>query len=211
MLIFINADQAYQHWISHHHPGFVLDGRHGVVPRDFVLHRATCSAVKLPPDHRVHCTTAGRFKACSLEVDELQSWALEQTCKVAIDCEQCQPSAHAANDSPPPIHITKLAAQVLDYILESAAIHLDNEPLPYRLTIGDVAACFAKTPGQLAASLSQLAAGGWIEVAGKSPKNAAFGIRQAVFPTVAALKTLPAFHETSDGELANELNKLKVR
>lgn len=176
-----------------------------------MLHRATCPTVKLSHDHRVHCTTAGRFKACSLDVDELQSWALEQTGKVAIDCEQCQPSKKSADDSPPPIHITKLAAQVLDYILESAAIHLDNEPLPYRLTVGDVAACFAKTPGQLAATLSQLTEGGWIEVAGKSPKNAAFGIRQAVFPTVATLRTLPAFHETSDVELAHELNKLKER
>lgn len=79
------------------------------------------------------------------------------------------------------------------------------------MTVGDVAACFAKTPGQLAASLSQLTEGGWIEVVGKSPKNATCGIGQGVFPTVAALRTLPAYYEKSDVELANELDKLKIQ
>jgi hypothetical protein len=80
-----------------------------------------------------------------------------------------------------------------------------------RMTVGDVAACFAKTPGQLAASLSQLTEGGWIEVVGKSPKNATCGIGQGVFPTVAALRTLPAYYEKSDVELASELDKLKIQ
>lgn len=96
----------------------------------------------------------------------------------------------------PAWHLGELAAEIIEYVLESATIHLETEYLPYRLNIGDIAACFAKTPGQLAAAFQQLTGEGWLEIVGPL-KSAHPKPQQTVFPTPAAMRTFAAYRETS--------------
>lgn len=208
MLIFIQDDSAYHHWVTHHRRGFVIDGRRQSGWRELVLHRASCPHVRTRPDRRTHWTTAGKFKACAHTGEELQAWATEETGAGAALCEACQPLSDDSTVEHSSEQLTKLAAEILDYALEAATIHLENEYPPYRLRVGDVAACFAKTPGQLAAAFQQLTGAGWLEIVG-SRQNAHPKPQQKVFPTAAALRTLAAYREIDDTELQAELNKLR--
>lgn len=209
MLVFIADDSAYHHWVTHHRRGFVIDGRRQSGWGQLVLHRASCPHVRTRPDRRTHWTTAGKFKACAHTRDELQVWAIEETGTAAALCAECQPLSDVATIEHSPEQLTKLAAEILDYVLESATIHLENEYPPYRLRVGDIAACFAKTPGQLAAAFQQLTCAGWLEIVGPL-KSAHPKPQQKVLPTTAALRTLAAYRETSDTELLTELHKLRV-
>lgn len=89
-----------------------------------------------------------------------------------------------------------------------AIIHLENEHPPYRLCGGDIAACFAKTPGQISAAMQQLVNDGLVMLHGKSAKEIPFGPNVLVFPTPMGLRTLEAFWGHSDAELHAELQKL---
>lgn len=206
MQIFIQDDRAYRHWVTHHRQGFVVDGRRRSGWRDLVLHRATCPHVRSRVDRRTHWTTAGKFKACALNPQELQLWAEEDTGEDAAICEECQPlvgpdaGAHA-------IALTRLAADVFDYILESATIHLENTDPPYRLCVADIAACFQKTPGQLSAALEQLTVEGLVEIERRC--GHALGSRHKVFPTTSGLRTLSSYQDCDSSILESELAKLR--
>lgn len=104
-----------------------------------------------------------------------------------------------------PSRLSRLGRDILDYVLDAAVIHLEHAQPPYHLTIGDIAACFAKTPGQLVDALHRLSVAGLIMTIGSDRTMA----RQIVSPTTAALRTLPAFAEASDAELQAELAKLQ--
>jgi hypothetical protein len=205
MQIFIQDDRAFQHWVTHHRRGFVVDGRRRPNWHDMVLHRATCPLVRSRVDRRTHWTTHGKFKACAMELDELSVWAEEETGREPALCEQCQPlgKTEGEGEAAP---LTRLAAEVFDYILESATIHLEHDYPPYRLCVADIAACFNKTPGQLAGALEQLTSQGlvWLE----PRKGHSLDSRQKVFPTAAGLHTLPVFHDTDSSFLESEIAKL---
>lgn len=205
MQIFLQDDRAYQHWVTHHRRGFVVDGRRRSGWRDLVLHRATCPQVRTRVDRRTHWTTAGKFKACAHSYQELQIWAEEETGEEAAVCGECQPLRELEPESHV-AELTKLAADVLDYVLESATIHLENEYPPYRLSVADIAACFAKTPGQLAHALVQLSDGGLLSIE-KGPGHG-LNSQPRVFPTAAALRTLPAFEGSTASMLEAEITKL---
>jgi hypothetical protein len=206
MQIFIQDDRAYQHWVTHHRQGFVIDGRRRSGWRDLVLHRATCPHVRSRVDRRTHWTTAGKFKACALNPQELQLWAEEDTGEHAGLCSECRPLVEAKAEEHA-ISLTRLAADVFDYILESAAIHLENDYPPYRLCVADIAACFNKTPGQLASALEQLTAEGLVEVERRF--GHALDSRQKVYPTIEGLRTLSFYQDCDSSGLATELAKLR--
>lgn len=207
MQIFIEDDRAYQNWVTRHRRGFVVDGRRRSGWRDLVLHRATCPHIRSRADRRTHWTTAGKFKACALNPQELQLWAEEETGEDAGVCGECQP----LHDPDPRDHssaLTHLAAEIFDYILESAAIHLESDYPPYRLCVADIGACFDKTPGQLAAALEQLTTAGLVEIERRAGQ--ALDSRQKVFPTVAGLRTLPSYQDADASALQTELAKLRL-
>jgi hypothetical protein len=208
MQIFIEDDEAYQHWVTHHRRGFVIAGSRRPRWHELVLHRATCPHVRSRADRRTHWTTAGKFKACAVDGRQLQAWATEETGTSAQLCADCHPLDEVVDGAHSPDRLTKLASEVLDYVLESAAIHFENSYPPYKLCVGDIAACFAKTPGQLAAALQQLKGGGWL-VVDRMSHDGHWKHQQKVFPTVAALRTLAAFRESSDSDLSAELVKLR--
>jgi hypothetical protein len=208
MQIFVDDDEAYLHWVTHHRRGFVIDGSRRPRWHAMVLHRTTCPHVRTRADRRTHWTTAGKFRACADDWWQLQAWATEESGAGAQLCDGCQPLNEVADVEHSPEKLTKLAAEVLDYVLESATIHLENVYPPYKLCVGDIAACFAKTPGQLAAALQQLNDGGWLDVDRKS-HDGHWKPRQKIFPTVAALQTLTAYRDSSDSDLRAELAKLR--
>ena len=89
-------------------------------------------------------------------------------------------------------------------------IHLEHEFPPYRLTIGDIAACFAKTPGQLRPAINRLIDEGLLMPVGQGRLSTLRLPQRIVLPTMQALRTLEAFRDESDAAIQSELKKLNV-
>jgi hypothetical protein len=210
MIVFIDENRAYIYWVTHHRQGFVLDGRRKPKISHLVLHRADCSSVKSAPSKQAHWTTAGNLKACSLNRDELQNWAVEETTAAAELCAACKPGDDTLPADPGEVHLTKLGNEMLEYILEATLIHLEHEHPPYRLTVSDIAACFAKTPGQVSHVLHQLLDAGFITVPGRQGASSPIPPKRIVLPTIQALRTLEAFQSETDNALQQELGKLHM-
>lgn len=207
MIIFLDEDRAYLSWVAHHRAGFVLDGRRKPRLGHLTMHRACCAAIKSAPSRQFQWTTGAKLKACSLDRTELVGWAADQT-NQPNSCQDCQPFNDAVSSAAHGSAPSKLGREVLDYVLDAAVIHLEHEHPPYRLTIGDIAACFAKTPGQLRPALSRLIDDGFLVVAGKSTPAKLLSPQRIVLPTMQALRTLEAFQADSDATLQAELSKL---
>jgi hypothetical protein len=107
-----------------------------------------------------------------------------------------------------PAHLSKLASDVVEYVLEAALIHLEVEQPPYRLTVSDIAACFGKTPGQISPVLHQLLDGGFLIVKGQKSIVGTISLKQVVLPTGTAMRKLEAFRAASDSAIECELAKL---
>jgi hypothetical protein len=208
MIIFLNDDRAYLHWVTHHRRGFVLDGRSKPKVGRLVVHRATCAEVKSAASKRIHWTTGAKFKACSLDRSELQTWAENETEASVQHCPICRPDRDQLTAEESSVHLSKLAREIMDYVLDAALIHMEQEHPPYRLTVGDIAACFAKTPGQISAALHQLLDDGLVTATGKMSPGGAIPAKRLVLPAVGALRTLDAFRNESDAFLQAELQKL---
>ena len=206
MIIFLNEDRAYLSWVAHHRAGFVLDGRRKPQLGHLTMHRACCLAIKSAPSRRFQWTTRAKLKACSLDRAELVAWAADEGMQPA-SCGDCQPF----NDALAPTargFPSKLGREILDYVLDAAVIHMEHEHPPYRLTIGDIAACFAKTPGQLRPAITRLMDDGFLAAPGKSTPASLHSQQRIVLPTMQALRTLEAFQADSDATLQAELDKL---
>jgi len=208
MILFFNEDRAYLSWVAHHRQGFVLDGRRKPKLSQLVLHRATCPAIKSAPSRRFHWTAGAKLKACALDREQLAAWVAEKTAAPLAQCAACRPDSDEAVTLG--IHPSRLGREILDYVLDAAVIHLEHEYPPYRLTVGDIAACFAKTPGQLAAAIRRLVDEGLVACDGPVRGTGEFLSRRIILPTVAAMRTLPAFQDDSEANLAVELAKLQA-
>jgi hypothetical protein len=213
MIVFLNEDRAYRRWVTHHRVGFLLDGRRQPPVSRLTLHRADCQEMKARAEKRGrHWTTGRRLKACSMDRNELEAWSIDESGAAPLACSTCHPMEERAAR---PAHLSRLGREVLEYILEAALIHMEHEHPPYRLTIGDIAACFAKTPAQLAPLLHDLNDQGMIVMPELSQprlrKNASTATaRRVVYPSIAALRTLEAFGDEPESALERELAKLRV-
>ena len=154
MIIFLNDDKPYLHWVTHHRRGYVLEGTGRQRPKSMVLHRATCSAVKSAAGSRIHLTTGSKWKACAMNPQELLAWATDWQ-QDAVPCESCRALDSSATE-PEEIHLSKLGREILDYVCEAAVIHFEDDSPPYRLTVDDIANCFGTTPGHLSPALRPL-------------------------------------------------------
>ena len=206
MIIFLNDDRAYLSWIAHHRRGYVIDGRRKPKLGHLLLHKATCGEIKSAPSRRTHWTTGAKLKACCLDRLELETWADEETGGALAHCQNCQPTSEQLATEP--VHLTRLARDVLDYVLDAALIHMEHEYPPYRLTVSDIAACFGKTHGQISPVLRHLIDGGFVSVVGKFSNDSPIPLKHIVLPTAAALRTLEAFRDETDAALQVELGKL---
>jgi hypothetical protein len=102
-----------------------------------------------------------------------------------------------------------LSADILDYVLEAALIHMEHSSPPYRLTLADIATCFQKTPAQIWPFLCRLIEADFVSVLGYDGHSSRIPIRQLVLPTTIALRTLEAFQNEADAALQCELSKLQ--
>jgi hypothetical protein len=208
MLIIINDDGVYVAWLSRHRHGFVVDCKRKPTRNHLVLHRATCSIIK--PHKRARLTSGAHIKACSLDAQELQSWALEQTGGNLVPCQECRPDAEE-----PLVHehhgkhaLTRLGREVLSYVLDLAVLYLDGEERHYQPRVEGIAAYLGKSTAQIAPVLQRLIEEGYLDC-DPPATNARLAPRAIVYPTGRALRTIPAFGAMSDTDVAAELNSLK--
>jgi hypothetical protein len=175
-----------------------------------VLHRATCSEVKAATGRRTHHTTGKHVKACAVDAEELRSWARNQAGAEVTCCPICRPhedpEPHAEDAGVEP-HLTRLTREILSFVLEVAVIHLDDAARPYHLTVADVARCFEKTAGQLSRPLLQLWEQGYLDLGDRVVPGHLLEPKRLVYPTAAALRTLPAF-AAADADAEKEVRKL---
>lgn len=207
MIIYLNDDKPYVHWITHHRQGFVLVGQRKPKWRHLTLHRATCAEVRPVSGKRTHLTTGARFKACALDAGELSQWCQENSLGEPAVCQTCAP---LDSETAPPCedHVTKFGRDILDYVLEAAAIHFDEDCPPYRLSVDDIATCLGKTAAQTAQALRGLLNQELISVRGRNGRNCKITARTIVYPTIRAIRQLDAFRDASDDVIWQELAKL---
>ncbi len=215
MVIILNDDPVYLSWIRRHRNGFVLATRHKPTKRNTTLHRATCDEIRKSKSNRTHWTTGGRVKACSASCDELIDWSNEQIGSEPEACGTCDPRGNASNGAMTlPLDasnqsLTKLERDIVDAVVESAVIHLDNE-LEFRMTVCDVADYLSKTPRQISPALRKLVATQMLEVDPNSGNTASFHATTRIIPTCSALCTVPAFAALATDELQSEIDTLRV-
>ncbi len=76
------------------------------------------------------------------------------------------------------------------------------------MTVGDIAECLDKTPGQVAPALIRLAEDGYLRL-GKEPEGGtSLPVDCGVVPTSDALRMLPAFEQMSKQKVEAELEGL---
>ncbi len=207
MILFLDEDRAYLNWVTHHRRGFVLDCHRKPTKRHLMLHRTTCPDIKHSATKATHWTTGQHMKACSLDAEELKTWAREQTQIDATECPGCM-VAHESHPTDHPLHLTKLGQEILSFVLEIAALNLDDDTGTYWLSVGMVAKCLDKTPAQLSPALHRLVDDGMLTTTERIRAGEPLSVTCRLFPTVPALKTIPAFQERSDEEIEIELRTL---
>lgn len=209
MVIYIDEERAYYHWITHHRQGFVLAGRHRPGWSQLVLHRATCSEVKSAKTRRTNWTTGSRFKACAVQRETLLQWVETDLRRSCRHCPECKPEVDGEAVKHDRTRLTRLSADILEYILEAAVIHFDEETPPYHLTVAMIAACMSKSAAQVSPALRRLLDDGYVELDGRIPVGKSFRPRSVVYPAALALQTLPEYADQTDVQLAAELAKLR--
>jgi hypothetical protein len=209
VVIFLNEEAAYFSWIAHHRNGFVLDWLRKPTKKQPVVHRARCSAIKRAKTKRTHWTTGRHMKACSLDIEELVAWAKKEAGAEPAYCEQCAPTNESVSFvGPHDRHLTKLGKEIVDYVVEIALIHLDQADSEYALSVGDVAKCVDKTPGQITPGLLRLVEDGYLRLQGDVIAGTTLPVDYGVYPTEDALRTLPAFKKMSKRKIKAELDIL---
>jgi hypothetical protein len=209
VIFLLDEDRVYLSWLAHHRNGFVLDWLRKPTKKTPMIHRAACAEIKTAKTKNTHWTTGRHVKVCSLDRDELVSWAKDESDGNPDDCELCKPADDtAAVTSASDRHLTKLGEEIIDYIVEAAVIHLDRQDSGYELTVGDVAQCLDKTPGQIPPALHRLAEDGYVRLNRAAEIGTSLPDRCEVFPTADAMRLLPAFEKMSQRQVQAELENL---
>ena len=192
MLIIINEDPVYVNWLSRHRQGYVVDSKRKPTKNHLILHRATCSVIK--PHKRARLTSGAHIKACSVDVEELTTWALEQTGGGLVACAACQPDAEesATCEHQEKHSLTRLGRDILSYVLDLAVMYLDGEERYYHPKVQDIAVYLAKSPGQIMPAVQRLIAEGYLDYEPPATKGAP-STAWIIYPTASALRTIPAF------------------
>jgi hypothetical protein len=172
-----------------------------------MLHRTTCPDVKHSATKATHWTTGHHMKACSLDAEELKTWAREQTQTEPAECPGCM-VAQESHSTDHPLHLTKLGHEILSFVLEIAALHLDDNTGSYWLSVGMVGKCLDKTPAQLSPAIQRLVDDGMLTTTETAKPGEHLSMTGRLFPTIGALKTLSAFQDCSDQQLRLELSRL---
>jgi hypothetical protein len=214
MVIFLDEERAYLSWIGHHREGFVIEAQRRPTRKRPVLHRAACDEIRSSGSRHSHWTTGRRLKACGLDRSELIAWSEREYTHSLVECTLCRPCAEQpvtllarAGDARP---LTRLGREIVDFVVESAVIQLDRGGAEYNLTLGELAAALHKSPGQLTSTMLRLIEDGYLRVEGKPALGKPFPTNCSVYPTQAALRTLPFFAEQSKRAIDKELKRLSA-
>jgi hypothetical protein len=112
VIIFIQDDEAYLHWIDQNPSGFVVNAYRRPTPAYLVLHRAICPHVSTAV--RTNWTTTQYIKICSADLDELQLWAKRdvggEVRVCGFCCKDLKPSA-PLHFAPEPTPVTPAAGE----------------------------------------------------------------------------------------------------
>jgi hypothetical protein len=210
VIIYLADDRAYLSWVAHHRHGFVLDWRRQPTRKLPIIHRANCPSIYSAKPTRKQWTTAHRLKACSLTIGELIDWATEESPSGYEYCPECAPQVQRLSRVDAPTRrLTRLGKEIVEYILEMTVIHLDRRDAGYRVTVGDLAQCFSKTPRQLFPILLRMSDAGYVQVEAPTTNNRLHLGDSCVLPTPNALRMLPAFAKVPESQLTEELSRLK--
>ena len=204
MILFLDEDRAYLNWVTHHRQGFVLDCQRNPTKSHLVIHRATCPAIKHADSKRSHWTTGKHMKGCSLVLEQLTMWAKGQTEHEPTFCPDCSPQ----NEVDVETHLTRLDRNILDYVLDIASAHVEDDDHTYSLNVAMISRCFDKSEGQLMAALHRLTDNGLLVIRGVAKPGCPPSLRSAVFPTIKALRTISAYSDLDDHQLEASLAKL---
>jgi hypothetical protein len=207
VIIYRNEDRAYFSWVSRQHRGFVLDALRKPTRKRPVIHRADCAEVKKRSSRATHWTTGRRLKACSLSPEELTSWAEEEYGSKPVYCPECGGGEEPAQETNSPAsvhHLTKLDREVLDCVLESAVMHLDNGDEDYDLTLADLAERLGRSPARISGPVLRLIEHKLLE----SEESDREPSRRRIYPTAAGLRSLSTFEAAPPAALAEELERL---
>lgn len=208
MIVFINEEGAYHSWLARHHQGFVVDALRRPTRKQPLLHRAACADLKTRSNSKQHSTTGRRVKACAEESAALIDWATAEYDRSPQTCEVCRPLEAMPIDSAPARKLSKLGREVMDYVVEVALIHLDQGNA-LRLSVGEIAAYLGKSPLRIAPAVLQLVQSGLLRLGQELNLDKPFPTRAAIYPTAAALKSLPAYGHWSDSRIEADLRRLR--
>lgn len=204
MILFLDEDRAYLNWVTHHRQGFVLDCLRHLTKSHLFVHRATCPAIKHAESKRSHWTTGKHMKGCSLVLEQLITWAKDQTDHEPTFCPDCSPQSGEERET----HLTRLDRNILDYVLDIASAHIEDDDSGYSLNIAMIARCFDKSEGQLMAALNRLSDEGLLIIQGALKPGMSPSPRSSVVPTIKALRTISAYRDVDDKQLEASLAKL---
>ena len=207
MILFLDDDAQCRNWLVHHHQGYALEGMRNRKSTRLILHRANCTELKEAIGLK-RATTHQRWVGCSTTRGELTAWAAEEYQTPPLICEACLAAEPTPDEVPNDHHLTRLARDILDYVLDVAVMHLEPDAKAYQLTVGDVAHCLAKTGGQLAPALERLKDARLIEIEDVKRRRTDADHR-VVRPTAEALRTLPYFAAWTPSDLESEVAKLQ--
>lgn len=208
MLIVINDDAAYVSWLSRHRQGYVVDSKRKPTKGHLTLHRATCPIIK--PHKRARLTTGAHCKACSLDMEELAAWAVEQTGGGLAACSECRP----AEQEPPAsadhaVHaLTRLGKEIVSYVLDLAVLYLDGEERAYGPSVEAIAVYLDKTPKQILPAMGRLVEEDYL-ACDPTQASGTLSANSVMYPTARALRSIPAFGAMSRQALTAELESLQ--
>lgn len=98
VIIIIEDDDAYLQWVDQHPEGYIVNAQRRPTPDYLKLHRATCSFIS--SEARENWTTKQYIKICSLDLDQLTTWAKREVGgELKSTCYCCKDTAPAAQES----------------------------------------------------------------------------------------------------------------
>jgi hypothetical protein len=113
VIIFIEEDEAYLHWIDDNQSGFVVNTYRRPSPAYLVLHRAICPRISTAA--RTNWTTKQYIKVCSADLSQLRDWAQRELTGDLKPCSFCCRELRA----PPPLDLTPPLISVVPAVSEA--------------------------------------------------------------------------------------------
>lgn len=91
MEIFIDDDDGYEHWLSQHPDGFVINTYATPSASYLVLHRADCHHIDITRGRAGRRWTHQYLKACSGQRETLMEWSEQALGAAPTRCRTCSP------------------------------------------------------------------------------------------------------------------------